>query len=109
MRRTYMYLNKNFGYGPINNLTKFNVVVVGSTNVYDRDPDLFYYIKGDRSMVVGLGEMGIKYDCDQQTDNGVKKLVCFRIGDKVFSYHAEQKFVFDYSIYWDTLREEYFN
>ena len=89
MTYTYKYLNDNFGYGRTGNFTKFNVVVVDSTDVYNRSPDLFYYSKGKRSVVVGLGKMWPKYNCDEQTDNGVKKLSCFKIGDKVISYHGE--------------------
>ena len=102
MKFTYDYLNDNFGYGPIGNFTKFNVVLVGSTNVNDRSSDLFYYSKGNRSVVVGLGKMWPKYSCDQQTDNGVKKLTCYKIGDKVISYHGEPNKWFD-SQYWDKL------
>ena len=98
----FMYLNDNFGYGPIGNFTKFNMVVVDSTDVYDRIPDLFFYSKGDRSIVVELGEMWPKYNCDEQTDNGVKRLTCFKIGDKVISYHGEQYIWFD-SKFWDRL------
>ena len=88
---TYEYLNDNFGYGPYGNVSKFNVVVVESNDVYDRDPNLFYYSKGDntQSVVVGLGKIWPKYRCDQQTDNGVKKLTCFKIGDRVISYIGE--------------------
>ena len=88
-KNAYMYLNDKFGYGPIGNFTKFNSAVIGSTDVNDRNPDLFYYSKGDRSVVVGLGKIWPKYSCDQQTDNEVKKLTCFKIGDKVISYHGE--------------------
>ena len=54
LSQTFPYLNDNFGYGPYGNFTKFNVVVVDSTNVNDRSPDLFYYSKSQkRSVVVG--------------------------------------------------------
>ena len=105
MKFTYMYLNKNFGYGPYGDFTKFNVVLVQSTNVTYRDSDLFYYSKSDnRSIVVGLGKLWPKYSCDQQTDNGVKKLTCYKIGDKVITYDGEHQpnEYFD-SQYWNKL------
>ena len=101
MKHTYLYLNDNFGYGPTGNFTKLNVVVVGSTDVYYRSPDLFYYNKtSDRSVSVGLGKMWPKYNCDEHTGSQIKKLTCFKIGDSHISYHGEQNKWFT-SLYYD--------
>ena len=98
MIHVYEYLNDNFNYGGKGNVTKFNVVVVRSTNVTDRSPDLFYYSKSDdKSVVVGFGKIWDNYSCDRQIDNVLKKLTCFKIGDKVISYDLSNygKFCWD--------------
>ena len=83
------FLNENFVLD-YENSPIFNMVVVLSTNVYYRSPDLFYYSNGDNiSVVVGLGKIWPEYSCDDDNELVTKKLTCFKIGDSHISYHGE--------------------
>ena len=92
MYAIYLHLNTNFHNGE-NLSTKFNSIVVNSTNVHYGSPDLFYYSKsGNRSIVVGVGTISsdYQYNCNEVINNVVKKLTCFKIGDSHISYHGER-------------------
>ena len=92
MYAIYLHLNTNFHNGA-NLSTKFNSIIVNSTNVNYQSPDLFYYSKSDnRSIVVGIGPIltEFKYNCNEGIDNVVKNLTCFKIGDSHISYRGER-------------------
>ena len=86
---TYLTLNTNF-YNGEDKLTKFNLIIVNSTNVNYLHPDLFYYSKSDnKSIVVGIGEISPKYNCNEIVEMVKKELTCFKVGDSHISYHGD--------------------
>ena len=89
MHNTYLTLNTNF-YNGEDKLTKFNLMIVNSTNVNYCSPDLFHYGKSDnKSIVVGMGEISPKYNCNEDIGLINKILTCFKIGDSHISYHGD--------------------
>ena len=89
MLNTYLTLNTNFDKG-YDKSTRFNLIMVNSTNVHYRSPHLFYYSNSDnKSIVVGIGEISPKYNCNEDIGLIKKILTCFKIGYSHISYHGD--------------------
>ena len=85
--KTNSHLKRNYDFQYEEDHDLFKLILVSSSNINYRSPDLFFYAKNDKSVVVGLGKVVSKYNCDEFMGFTRNKLTCFKIGDSHINFH----------------------